>query len=99
MSIFRKQLIFFYSIHVIGNYLLDKYIYFVYRFILFFTGNLKVHFRINHDATNAMKCPHCEFASSSKRMYREHLKCHDMKDRQVNIIILFSCELRKRIRY
>ena len=50
-----------------------------------FSGNLKVHYKINHDPSNALKCPHCEFASSSKRMYREHLKCHDMKERQVCI--------------
>ncbi|KAK7505835.1 hypothetical protein BaRGS_00003106, partial [Batillaria attramentaria] len=39
-------------------------------------GNLKSHYKINHSPENQLQCEKCDFASSSQKLMREHLKKH-----------------------
>ena len=44
-------------------------------FLFIFSGNLHSHY-ITHHKNLALKCGECEFATSSKKTYREHVKTH-----------------------
>ncbi|KAJ8303217.1 hypothetical protein KUTeg_019613, partial [Tegillarca granosa] len=41
------------------------------------SGNLASHIKVHHSQDKQIKCPQCEFSSSSKRILREHLKTHE----------------------
>ena len=55
------------------------HILYKFCFLSFNTGNLKTHQKINHSKDNEKVCPHCNFTSSSKKRFRDHLKTHDSK--------------------
>ncbi|XP_029638302.1 RE1-silencing transcription factor A-like [Octopus sinensis] len=40
-------------------------------------ANLKSHYRINHSTDDQIHCDNCNYATSSRKSYREHIKTHD----------------------
>ncbi|CAG5134105.1 unnamed protein product, partial [Candidula unifasciata] len=41
-------------------------------------GNLKTHMKINHLEENELHCPACQFATSSRKRFREHERVHNV---------------------
>ncbi len=58
--------------------------------LFFVSGNLRSHYRINHNEENMTTCAHCEFRTSSRKAMKEHMKRHEVNASFFSVAI--DCE-------